>query len=143
MEDNRKTSRVLIHWRSAIVIEENGKQAIIHGRTHDMSVAGVSVICHYNFSPSDLVTVYLLVNTDDQNNPQLVVEARGKVMYSILSGQQGGFRIGIQFLKFAGEGKQILRKYLPQDVAPAADVVPTKNAAPTTDVPFVRAAPKT
>lgn len=137
MEDSRKYPRCPIRWRSAIVIAQNGGQETIQGMTNDISIAGVSVICHRNISLGHAVNVYLLIHPGDENNPQLIVEAQGKVMNNVLSGQQGGFRLGIQFIKFAGDSKKILQKYIPKDsgygVTPVANVAPVAKRAPAED----------
>ncbi|MFA6312545.1 MAG: PilZ domain-containing protein [Sterolibacterium sp.] len=116
MEDKRKIPRVLVHWRSAIVVAANGEQSTIEGISHDISSEGVSVICHRNIPLNRAVTVCLLIRTGNRDNPELVVEAQGKVVYCVLSGEQGGFRVGIQFLKFAGESKNILERYMPKAI---------------------------
>ncbi|MDD5176665.1 MAG: PilZ domain-containing protein [Sterolibacterium sp.] len=139
MEDNRKSPRYPIRWRSAIVVEGHGKPETIQCRTNDISISGVSVICHRNISAPHAVTVYLLIDPGNENHPQVIVEAQGSIMNNVLSGQQGGFRLGIQFTKFAGDGKQVLLKYLPKDSAPAAkrtlapDVATPVDSAPAAD----------
>lgn len=143
MEDNRKHPRVLVHWRSAIVTEINGKSETTQGTTNDISADGVSVICHRNISPNHVVTVYLLIHTGNEDKPDLVFEAQGKIMNNVLSGKQGGFRLGIQFTKFAGESKKMLEKYIPKnhgygaavtkDVGPPAKAVPDLKTAPAAD----------
>lgn len=139
MVDNRKSARCAIHWRCAVVVEGNGNDETIHCRTNDISLDGVSVICHRNIQPPHPVTVHLLVEQGGSGRPQLVVEVRGSIVNNVLSGQQGGFRLGIQFAKFAGEGKQLLQKHLPSvghqpvkrviasEPAPAKDATQTKD----------------
>lgn len=146
MEDNRKSPRYFIHWRSAIVIEENGGRETIQCKTSDVSITGVSVICHRNISLHHGVTVYLLIDPGNNDHPQVIVEAQGSVMNNVFSGQQGGFRLGIQFSKFARDGKQILQNNLPKetvqparraiaaDVAPVADATKVADASPSADV---------
>jgi len=127
MEDNRKSPRCSLHWRCAIVIENHGKQETLQTRTNDISMTGVSVICHRNVPPPKPVTVYLLVNPGDENHPQVIVEAQGEIRNNVLSGQQGGFRLGIQFTKFLRDGKQILEKNLPREFVRSAKMVATPD----------------
>jgi len=127
MEDNRKSPRCSIHWRCAIVIENHGKQETLQTRTNDISMTGVSVICHRNIPPPKAVTVYLLINPGDENHPQVIVESQGEIKNNVLSGQQGGFRLGIQFTKFARDGKQILEKNLPRELVRSAKMVATPD----------------
>ncbi|MBI5920600.1 MAG: PilZ domain-containing protein [Betaproteobacteria bacterium] len=127
MEDNRKSPRCSIHWRCAIVIENHGKQETMQTRTNDISMTGVSVICHRNIPPPKPVTVYLLIDPGDENHPQVIAEAQGEIKNNVLSGQQGGFRLGIQFTKFARDGKQILEKNLPRELVRSAKMVATPD----------------
>jgi hypothetical protein len=127
MDDNRKSPRCSIHWRCAIVIEIHGKQETLQTRTNDISMTGVSVISHRNIPPPKAVTVYLLIDPGDENHPQVIVEAQGEIKNNVLSGQQGGFRLGIQFTKFARDGKQVLEKNLPKELVRSAKLVATPD----------------
>lgn len=141
MQDNRRSPRCAIRWRCAVVVEERGRQETIQTKTNDISISGVSVICHRNIPPPHAVTVYLLVDAGDDTRPQVIVEAQGSIMNNVLSGQQGGYRLGIQFTKFMRDGKQVLQKYLPKEIAhPAqyiapAPVVPAAEAKAAEETP--------
>lgn len=91
------------------------------------------MICHRNISPQLALTVYILVDPGSNNRPQMVVEAEGKVMNNVLSGQQGGFRLGIQFTKFARDGRQRLLNHLPADLVQSAKLVTAADAVPVAD----------
>lgn len=146
MENDRKSPRCSVHWRSAILFEEYGRRETLQCKTNDISSSGVSLICQRNLPLRHGVTVYLLIDPGDGKRPQLIVESQGEIMNSVLSGQQGGFRLGIQFTKFAGDSKQLLLKHLPKDLAPAVkraaavavtqaeDLTPTEDVASTGDV---------
>ena len=137
MDDNRKHTRCAIHWRSAIIVQDRGTEETIQCKTNDISANGVSVICHRNVAVRQALTVYLLVDPGGPSHPQVIVEARGQIMNNVLSGQQGGFRLGIQFTKFVGDGQKVLRSHLPKDA------VHTKKMAAPRDVPLPKpAAPK-
>lgn len=129
MEEKRKTPRILVRWHSAIVSEEDGAPVTTQGMTNDINSDGVSIICHRSIPPDRDVIVYLMVERGNEDHPELVVEARGRVIYNVHSGQQGGFRLGIRFIKFAGEGEMMLQKHMPK--APAFGAPPIKAAAPS------------
>lgn len=134
MEDSRKSPRCTIHWRCAIAIEEQGRRETIQSRTNDVSMTGVAIICHRNIPPPKAVTVYLLIDPGDESRPQVIVEAQGEIRNNVLSGQQGGFRLGIQFTNFARDGKQILQKNLPREMIQSARVVTATAPTPAADV---------
>ncbi|MBI3525681.1 MAG: PilZ domain-containing protein [Betaproteobacteria bacterium] len=145
MEDNRKTPRGSIRWRCVLVTEEKGRRVSAQGKTHDINITGVAIISERNIPLQAIVTVHLLVHPGDRNTPQLIVEAQGKIMNSVLSSQQGGFRLGIQFLKFADDSKQLLQKHLPKGLpqsagvpsaavtTPNSEMLPTSDQAPADD----------
>ncbi|MCX7177030.1 MAG: PilZ domain-containing protein [Proteobacteria bacterium] len=148
MEDKRKIPRVLVHWHSAIVSEADGEPVTTQGMTYDISDDGVSVICHRSIPVDDVVTVYLLIHTGIEDHPELVIEAQGKVIYNVFSGEQGGFRLGIRFIKFAGASEKILLKYMPTNSgfgAPPHKTVPQPEttALPAKTAPAEDEAPAT
>lgn len=140
MEENRKHQRCPIHWRSAIVVEDYGKPETIQCKTNDISINGVSVICHRNVAVGHPVNVFLLVDPGGPSHPQVIVEVLGKIMNNVLSGQQGGYRLGIQFSKFARDGQQVLRNHLPREAMQTKKIVapppppPPPPPSPTTPV---------
>lgn len=120
MEENRRTQRHARRLRAVIICDENGKSAKTHGRTHDISTSGVSVISDYNLLSSHPITLCLLISPGDQIHPPVIFEAKSKIVSSVLSRQQGGFRIGIEFLKIQGDGAQVLHRFLAGSPATAA-----------------------
>ncbi|TRZ89202.1 MAG: PilZ domain-containing protein [Rhodocyclaceae bacterium] len=130
MDDGRKHQRCSIHWRSALTIMGNGGAETLQCKTNDISAGGVSVICPRNVFPGSELTVYLLIDAGSSSHPQVVFEAQGKVMNNVLSSQQGGFRLGIQFTKFAGDSQPLLKKHLPKDAVKPARVVTAVPAVP-------------
>jgi hypothetical protein len=139
MVDNRKHARCTLRWRCALVVNYKGFEERTQCRTLDVSVAGLSVICHFNISPPNPVTVYLLVEPAHGSHEAVVVEAQGRVSNNVLSGQQGGFRLGIEFTKFAGDGKQVLIKHLPSEGAQSPRAVAAAGPPPN---PIMTAPPK-
>ena len=80
------------------------------------------------------MTVYLLIDPGGPTHPQVVFEALGKVMNTVLSSKDGGFRLGIQFTKFAGDSKELLKKHLPKDQVKPARLATGASPAPTAAV---------
>jgi len=151
MDDGRKHQRCNVHWRSAVAVTGNAGPQTLQCKTNDVSAGGVSVICPLNVFPESELIVYLLIDPGGPTHPQVVFEAQGKVMNTVLSSKQGGFRLGIQFTKFAGDSKQLLTKHLPKDLvkpqrlvtgaspAPAATAAPAGEAPGKTPVPAAAA----
>ncbi|MFA7268547.1 MAG: PilZ domain-containing protein [Sterolibacterium sp.] len=112
MQDNRTSTRYVKRLRAVLVTEEKGRRTTIKGRTHDVSIDGASFISEYNIVSANPVTICLLIDPGDAKHPPAVFEAQGKIVNSVLSSQQGGFRLGIHFIKVAAECNQMLRKFL-------------------------------
>lgn len=112
MAENRKDQRHSKRLRAVIIIDENGKQSRTHGKTQDISTSGASIISDYNLTSKHPITVCLLLRPGDKINPPVVVEAKSKIASSVLSRQQGGFRIGVEFVSVAGDGAKLLQKFL-------------------------------
>ena len=117
MAENRKDQRHSKHVRAVIIIDEDGKQSRTHGKTHDISTSGASIISGYNLRSKQTITVCLLLHPGDQKSPPVVVEAKSKIACSVLSSQQGGFRIGVEFVSVEGDGAMLLQKFLAASLA--------------------------
>ena len=119
MDDNRKSQRHARRLRAVIVCDEPGKPAKTHGKTQDLSNTGAAIISDCNLLSKQPVTVCLLVRPGDQINPPLVFEARSRIISCVLSRQQGGFRISVEFSKIEGDGSIVLKKFLSASMATA------------------------
>ena len=117
MAENRKDQRHSKRLRAVIIIDENGKQSRTHGKTQDISISGASIISDYNLASKHPITVCLLLHPGDQINPPTVFEAKSKIVSTVLSRQQGGFRIGVEFVSVAGDGAKLLQKFLSASLA--------------------------
>jgi hypothetical protein len=119
MQDNRKNHRYIQHLRAVIITQEDGKLVKTHGKTQDISISGASIISEYNLLSPHPVTVCLLINPGDALNPPVIFEAQSKIVSSVLSHQQGGFRLGIEFIKIEGDGQKVLKKFLGPTMTPS------------------------
>jgi len=117
MAENRKDQRHSKRLRAVIILDENGKQFRTPGKTQDVSTSGASIISEYNLASPHPITVCLLLYPGDKINPPVVFEAKSKIASSILSSQQGGFRIGVEFVSVSGEGIKALQKFLSASLA--------------------------
>lgn len=110
--ENREPRRRVVHWRIAIVFDEAEKRPSIHAHTHDLSLSGASVHTDHNVATNTLVTVLLSPPVAYEGERQKVIEIRAKLVYSVYSGSNFCFRIGLNFIRFKNEGLQILKDML-------------------------------
>jgi len=119
MSEHRKDQRHSKRLRAVIIVDDNGTQSKTPGKTQDISTSGASIISEYNLSSRQPITVCLLLHPGDQSKPPLVVEAKSKIVCCVFSSQQGGFRIGVEFVSIAGDGAKALQKLLSASLATA------------------------
>ena len=112
IEDKREASRVRTHWRIAIIFDEAENKPAIHGHTHELSFSGASVHTDRNVASTAPVTVLLSPPLAYEGNRQKTIEIRANLVYSVYSGSNFCFRIGLDFINFKNDGLQILRDRL-------------------------------
>lgn len=112
MSDHRITPRYNKRLRAVLITDESGKRVSFQGKTQDISSDGTSFVSEYNIAVARPVTVYLMLDPGDAKHAPVVFEAQCNIVSSVLSPQQGGFRLGLQFTKMVGEGRQVLQKFL-------------------------------
>jgi hypothetical protein len=88
-----------------------GRNDIYHGHTQDLSVTGASVLIHHNIFRPDVVML-LAVPPLNIGQKETIIEIHCHMVYTVLDSQHSQFRIGLQFLSFKGDGKNILEKIL-------------------------------
>ncbi|MFN3595167.1 MAG: PilZ domain-containing protein [Thiobacillaceae bacterium] len=103
--NRRAHPRYLARWRAALI----GERVRHLGRTENVSISGVAVVCDANLRPGQELNVYLEIPQKNSNQPA-VFEALAVVMHCTLTPQ--GFRLGLSFRFFRGDSQSILRKAL-------------------------------
>lgn len=112
----RESSRYLARWRIAIVFDETENKPTIHGYTHDLSLNGVSVHTDHTVVSLTPVTVLLSPPMAQEGERQKLIEIRSKLAYSVYSGSNFCFRVGLNFVKFKNDGLQVLKGILDSQV---------------------------
>ena len=118
--ENREHIRHPVHWRAAIIHKNMDRNDIFHGRTHDLSVSGASVFIHHNiFRPE--VVMLLAVPPLHAGQKETIIEIHCHMAYTVLDSEQSQFRVGLRFLSFKGDGRNILAKILSTRVVPGQE----------------------
>lgn len=110
--DHRKRYRYPIHWRIALVHKNGEKNDIYHGRTHDLSAWGASILVDQNIFVMSEVVMLLGIPPLHAGLKETIVEIQCRMVYTVLDSEQSRFRIGIRFLRFKGDGKHTLTNVL-------------------------------
>jgi len=121
--ENRKHYRHPIHWRIALVHKNGDKNDIYHGRTHDLSMWGASILVDNNIFVMSEVVILLAIPALHMGQKETIVEIQCRMAYTVLDSEQSQFRIGMRFLHFKGEGKRILSDILSKRVIPKSEPI--------------------
>ena len=112
VDTGRKHYRHPVHWRVAIVHDNVGKNEIYHGQTHDLSVTGASIFMDKNLFLSAEVIMLLAVPPTSIGQRETIIEIMCNMAYTVLDSEHSRFRIGIRFLNFKRNGRQLLEDIL-------------------------------
>ena len=119
--EHRKHYRHPIHWRIAIVHKNGDKNDIYHGRTHDLSAWGASILVDHNIFMMTEVVMLLAIPPLHTGQKETIIEIQCRMAYTVLDSEQSQFRIGMRFLHFKGEGKRILADILSKRQIPKSE----------------------
>lgn len=119
--EHRKHYRHPIHWRIAIVHKNGDKNDIYHGRTHDLSMWGASILVDHNIFVMTDVVLLLAIPPLHTGQKETIVEIQCRMVYTVLDSEQSRFRIGIRFQQFKGDGKRILSDVLAKRAIPKSE----------------------
>ena len=119
--EHRKHYRHPIHWRIALVHKNGDKNDIYHGRTHDLSLWGASLLVDHNIFMMSEVVLLLAIPPLHMGQKETILEIQCRMVYTVLDSEHSQFRIGIRFLSFKGDGKRILSDILSKRVIPKAE----------------------
>jgi PilZ domain len=110
--DHRKHHRHLVRWRVAIVNTASEKNDIYHGRTHNLSLSGASILLEHNISFSSEVVILLAIPPMHLGQKETIIEIQSKITYTLLDSVHSQFRLAMNFIYFKGDGKRILSDVL-------------------------------
>ena len=120
--EHRKHFRHPVHWRVAIVHKVGDKNDIYHGRTHDLSARGASILVEHNIFMMGEVVMLLGVPPLNPGQKETIIEIQCSMVYTVLDAEQKLFRIGIHFLRFKGDGKKVLTDVLSGRAIPKSGI---------------------
>lgn len=122
--DKRDNPRFRLHFRLAVVYpEREGRpvQPIYHAKTHDICMAGLSMVVDDNIFYDGTVTVLLTLPPVHPWAAQKIIEATARMSYAIHSSKLNAFKIGMKILGFKADGEKLLQAALQRASEPQAD----------------------
>ncbi|MBE0621012.1 MAG: PilZ domain-containing protein [Burkholderiales bacterium] len=123
-EDRREAPRARLRLRVAIAYPEHeGRpaQPIYHAKTHDICMSGLSMVVEDNVFHEGAVTLTLALPPEHSWAPQKDITVTARMTYAIRSSKLNGFKIGMTFLEFKGEAKELLQAAILREIGEADD----------------------
>jgi hypothetical protein len=117
-EERREDPRTRLRLRLAVIYPERAGhpvQPIYHAKTHDICMSGLSMVVDDNIYFEGEVTAQLALPPVHSWASQKTITATAMMTYAIHSSKLGAFKIGMTFLEFNGDGKELLQAALLQE----------------------------
>lgn len=84
-------------------------QQVLEVHTVDLSCGGIGIVSPVNTPPGWLCDITFNVTREPSGVDHVM--AQGRVAYSVLSGREYGFLVGLQFVNLAPEYRDIIEKH--------------------------------
>jgi hypothetical protein len=108
----RQVQRFPFHWEVAIVFDEREGKKTFHGTTHDISVMGCAILTEHNVFSEYPITVVIALPATNPGGQKTMVQAKGRMIYTVHSSGHRKFRSGIEFSSFANQSLEHLQHAL-------------------------------
>ena len=115
--DRRAAPRVRLQLRLAVVYpqhENHPYRPIYHATSHDIGMSGLSMVVEDNAFHEGEVTVILALPPVHSWAAQKVITLSAKMTYAIHSSKLNAYKIGMTFLDFKADGKELLQAAMRQ-----------------------------
>lgn len=111
--DHRNAQRYNVHWKMAVVFEDQENKPTYRGKTHDLSLAGTAMLTDVNIQPTPSPVIILLAPPPlHVNDRPKVVEIKARQHEAVYSGVHRCFRLGFSFLEFKRDSLDYLTNRL-------------------------------
>ncbi len=137
--DRRAGPRAGLRLRLAVVYpqhESRPYRPIYHATSHDIGMSGLSMQVDDNAFYDGEVTVILALPPEHSWAAQKIVTVRARMTYAIRSSKLGAYKIGMTFLEFKADGKELLQAALRRRLLETSEFAPLPpKAAPANTEP--------
>lgn len=146
VEHRRKSKRLPIKWKAAVVFDKADGKPILHTQTQDLSAGGAAIRSDYGDLTGTMVTILLAQPVHQSAEAPKMLKIRAQVVSSVHTPAMSGFRHGLKFVPSKDDGLAALAGLLgaleatqPDKGTAAASPSPAAAPAPTEET-FVPAA---
>ena len=118
--ERRESPRVRLRLRLAIVYPEQDGRAILptyHAITQDIGMSGLSIVVEDDIYYDGEVRVVLALPPQHSWAAQESISASARMTFSVRSSKLNGYKVGMRFLDFKGNAKDLLQAAILQELA--------------------------
>jgi len=108
--DKRTHERVTLRTQAMVLLSDS---KAIKVRTLDIALGGMAIVADGNPNSGVIFNIRLALPLRSDTPP--LFEAKVQVAHSVLSGKEGGFKIGLQFIELSDAAKFVLEQFLEQN----------------------------
>jgi hypothetical protein len=110
--DRRAHFRHPVRWHVAIVNRNGGVNDTYHGRTHDVSLLGMTVFLDQNIFFTSRIIALLAIPPIHHGQKETILVLQCRQTHTVLDSVHGRFRLGISFIQAKSAGAKILSDVL-------------------------------
>ncbi len=114
----RAEQRYLVRWK-VIIVPEGEHNENIHGRVYDLCLLGMAIHTDCNYFVTGPCKVLIALPPLHKGGRERIIEVSARLVYNVLDGKAGSFRIGMRFIRFKKNGFDLLRDRLHNHHVPA------------------------
>ncbi len=108
VHDHVKHTICHVHWRVAIEYEHLGKNYTVQGRTQDLSLQDANILIDQSISTDKTVKMYLGIPPLRATESETIIAIHCRIIGNVFESSHQQFRIGLRFLKFEENGRELL-----------------------------------
>lgn len=110
--EKRTHERVALRTQATILLPD---RKTIKVRTLDIALGGMAIVADGNPNSGVVFNIQLTLPLRADTPPALF-ETKVRVAHSVLSGKEGGFKIGLQFIELSDVTRSMLEQFLEQNL---------------------------
>ncbi|MBI2750153.1 MAG: PilZ domain-containing protein [Burkholderiales bacterium] len=111
-ERRRRSSRHPLRWEAAVVFDKAQGKPVVHTQTQDLSEVGAAIFSDHADLTGSIVNLLLAQPPRKGGEEPKVLKLKARVISTARTPQMSQYRHGLSFIRYAGDGAEILAKTL-------------------------------
>jgi len=106
-EERRKTERKSLRTSATVIL---GQAQAFEVRALDLSIGGMAIVAQANPKPGMVLAIRFMLPLKPVG--YTLFEAQARVVHSVFSSAESGFKVGLSFIGLSAEASAAVRAYL-------------------------------